>query len=102
MDKQVTIERLVRKVKEYAAGRTKDVKRGAETPRLAALLVQKYGRGLCDATVEIFEDFRAADPISAAVDAETAKIDPLWREHNEERWAGRPADVLASPRLERE
>ncbi|MHB1707538.1 MAG: hypothetical protein ACYCSH_16085 [Acidithiobacillus sp.] len=95
MDEQMVIERLVRQVKDYASGRAKDVARGAETPRLAALLVQKYGRGVADAVATIFDTPRAADPISKAVDEETAKIDPLWREHDRDRWAGRQADVVA-------
>ncbi|WP_233584988.1 hypothetical protein [Aquabacterium soli] len=90
----MAVELLVAQVKDYASDRAKDVARGAETPRLAALLVQKYGRGVVDAVATIFETPRAADPIFKAVDEETAKIDPLWREHNRERWAGRPADVI--------
>lgn len=95
MDEQVAVERLVAQVKDYANGRSKDVARGAETPRLAGLLVQKYGRGVIEAVATIFDSPRAADPISKVVDDETAKIDPLWREHDRERWAGRPADVVA-------
>lgn len=95
MDEQFAIERLVQQVKEYAAGRAKDVARGAETPRLAALLVQKYGRGVVDAVATVFDSPRAADPVARVVDDEAAKIDPLWREHDRERWAGRPADVVA-------
>lgn len=95
MDEQVAVERLVDQVKTYANGRTKDVARGAETPRLAALLVQKYGRGVIDAVATIFDSPRVADLISKTVDEEVTKIDPLWREHDRERWAGRPADVVA-------
>lgn len=95
MNEEIAVERLVQQVKDYANGGAKDVARGAETPRLAALLVQKYGRGVADAVASIFESPRAADPIGKAVDEETAKIDPLWREHNRERCAGRPADVVA-------
>lgn len=95
MDDQMAIELLVRTVKDYASGRAKDVARGAETPRLAALLIQKYGRGVIDAVAVIYGSPRAADPIARVVDEETAKIDPLWREHDRERWAGRPADVVA-------
>ena len=94
MDQQVAVARLVQQVKDYANGRAQDVARGAETPRLAALLVQKYGRGVVDAVATVFDSPRAADPISRAVDDETEKIDPLWREHERERWAGRPADVV--------
>jgi len=101
MNEQIAIERLMQQVKDYARGRAQDVERGAETPRLAALLVQKYGRGVVDACATIFANARTADPISKVVDEETVKIDPLWREHNSERWAGRPADVVAhSPMTE--
>ncbi|MEO9332761.1 MULTISPECIES: hypothetical protein [Gammaproteobacteria] len=94
MDRKIAVERLIQQVKDYANGRAKDVARGAETPRLAALLVQKYGRGVVDAIATAFDDPRAADPISRVVDDETARLDPLWREHDRERWAGHPADVI--------
>ncbi len=53
MDENVAVERLLQQVKEYANGGASDVARGAETPRLAALLVQKYGRGVVDALAVI-------------------------------------------------
>lgn len=95
MDEKIAVERLVQQVKDYANGRAKDVARGAETPRLAALLVQKYGRGVVDAVATVFDNPRSAALIYEVVDEETAKIDPLWEEHNRERWAGRPADVVS-------
>lgn len=76
MNEQMTVDRLVQQVKDYASGRAKDVVRGAETPRLAGLLLQKYGRGMVDAVVTIFDDLRSADAISKVVDDETTKIDP--------------------------
>lgn len=79
------VESLVAQVRSYAESRANDVARGAETPRLAALLLQHYGRGVIDAAGVIFDSLRAADPISAVLDEETAKIDPEWREHNRER-----------------
>ena len=95
MDQQSDIELLVNRVREYARQRASDVTRGAETPRLAAVLLQKYGCGVADAVSTIFDNARAADPISQVLDEETAKIDPDWREHNRERWEGRPADIVA-------
>lgn len=95
MDEEKIVERLVQQVKDYADGRATDVARGAETPRLAALLVQKYGLGMVHAVTTIFGTPRAADRIYKATDDETAKIDPRWREHAQERWNGRPADVVA-------
>jgi len=94
MDENIAVDRLVEQVIEYARGRHNDVERGAETPRLAALLLQKYGRGMADAVALIFETPRAADRIVRQVDEETSRIDPAWREHDRERWAARPADIV--------
>lgn len=94
MDEKIVIDKLVQKVIEYANSRKKDVVRGAETPRLAALLLQKYGVGVIDAVSILFDSPRVADPIYQVLDEETAKIDPQWQEHMKERWAGRPADII--------
>ncbi len=94
MDENLAVEALSRALKNQANGRASDVERGAETPRLSALLLQKYGRGLIDAVQIIFDNRRAADPLSELLDAETAKIDPDWRDHDRDRWAGSPADVV--------
>ena len=91
MNEQRAIELLQAQVRDYARQRAKDVARGAETPRLAALLVQKYGEG-----VVVFDSARSVDPVMSVVDEEVSRIDPLWQEHNRERWAGRPADVVAN------
>lgn len=96
MNEQRAIELLQAHVRDYARQRAKDVARGAETPRLAALLVQKYGKGVVDALAVVFDSARSADPVMAVVDEEVSRIDPLWQEHNRERWAGRPADVVAN------
>lgn len=88
-------EQLVRQLKEYAAGRASDVARGAETPRLAGLLIRKYGLGLVDAVSVVFDGPRAADLIAKAADEEAARIDPFWREHDRARWAMRPADIAS-------
>ncbi len=93
MDKDQTLELLVRQIRDYAAARASDVARGAETPYLAALLVQKYGQGVADAAATIFDNARAADPVSLVVDEEVEKLDPDWRKHDQLRWAARPADV---------
>ncbi|TXI07686.1 MAG: hypothetical protein E6Q76_08210 [Rhizobium sp.] len=54
MDERLAVEKLIQQIKQYAAGRASDVARGAETPRLAALLVQKYGHGAVNAVATIF------------------------------------------------
>jgi len=84
MDEKIAVDALVRRVKDYARGRAQNVSRGAETPHLAALLLQKYGMGVIEAVSVIFDTPRAADPITQVLDQETAKIDPQWREHNKD------------------
>ncbi|KSQ21776.1 hypothetical protein APB26_32880 [Pseudomonas aeruginosa] len=85
---------LLRKLDEYAAGRRSDVGRGAESPHLAALMLQKYGYGLCDAA-EAIEPGGSLVKYSD-VDALVEEIDPNWRENAKKRWAARPADVLVT------
>lgn len=63
---------LIDEVREYPAGRQRDVERGAETPRLAALLLEKYGAGMVRATS--VAGLRA--PLQAEVDRLAADIDP--------------------------
>lgn len=97
MDESTASENLILELREYASLRQRDVARGAESPRLAALLVQKFGLGLSKAVERIYGSPRAADPINSAVDVCVAQIDPNWREHARERWNGRPADVVGAP-----
>ncbi len=85
-------EDILRKLADYAQGRKSDVARGAETPHLAALLLQKYGYGLCDAFGEVFGRGELG-PTYADVDHAVEEIDPDWRENGKKRWAGRPADI---------
>lgn len=94
MEKRVIDERLIEHMREYANGRMNDVKRGNETPKLAALLVQKYGRGMVNAVAIVFDDNRFADSLSRVVDEETTRIDPNWKSHDKERWAGHLVDVV--------
>ena len=96
MESKYIMEQLVWKIQEYAKGRASDVARGAETPKLAALLLQKYGYGIADAVYVLFDNGMDIDKsdIYNVVDKEVAKIDPNWRENAKKRWEGRPADVV--------
>jgi len=94
MDEDAAVGELMEKVRQYAHSRQLDVARGAERPRLAALLVQKYGAGIVDAVALIYGSPRASDQIRRIVDAETALIDPDWRENDRQRWEARPADLV--------
>lgn len=83
---------VLRKLADYAEGRKKDVARGAETPHLAGLLVQKYGYGLCDAFAEVF-GAKFDGPTYGDVDRAVTEIDPQWQENAKKRWAGCPAEI---------
>ncbi|MBW3512046.1 hypothetical protein [Janthinobacterium sp. NKUCC06_STL] len=78
----------------YAASRKRDVARGAETPELAALLVQKYGYGLAKAVRLAAElaDHPLPDLI-ADVDRAVAEIDQDWRVNQVLRFESRPASI---------
>lgn len=81
-------------LQEYASGRQKDVARGAETPELAALLVEKYGYGLAKAAVLAADmlDVPCPDLISE-VDRWVRRIDPNATENRQKRWERRPAGL---------
>ncbi|MFJ1470188.1 beta/alpha barrel domain-containing protein [Massilia orientalis] len=87
-------ERVVDELRDYAAKRKNDVRRGAETPELAALLVEKYGEGLVKA-LHIAEDLLdvSASRLRAEVDRLVLEIDPDAEENRKRRWASRPAGV---------
>lgn len=92
-DKEIIIEKLILKIKEYAKGRKSNVIRGAETPILAALLLQKYGIGIIEATAIIYDSPRITDQLYRILDEEVFQIDPDWEEHGRKRWEKRPANL---------
>ncbi|MGH9159618.1 MAG: hypothetical protein ACRD2X_06490 [Vicinamibacteraceae bacterium] len=78
------IERdVIEEIRLYAQGRARDVARGAETPELAALLVDKYCQGMAKAL--------HIAGVDSAVRAEgerlVREIDPEFDAHRESRWA---------------
>lgn len=89
---QFSTYRLARYILDYATGRASDVARGAETPHLAALLLQKYGLGIV-AAADVTLGIQANITLRKILDKEVAQIDPQWQEHAKERWAHAPADV---------
>jgi hypothetical protein len=95
VDQESAVDMVIRRMKGYAEGLSHDVARGTKTPRLAALLLQQYGRGLEDATTVFLSNIRSSALIGRVVNKEVCKIDPEWGEHDRELWAGRPADVIA-------
>lgn len=73
-------------LRSYAESRRHDVDRGAETPDLAALLIDKYCEGLAKALwiAGIDSDVRQEG------NRLCREIDPAFDEHRETRWAARP------------
>lgn len=87
--------RLTQLVQAYALGRENDVARRGKTARLAGLMVQVYGRGLVAAAQELLDRRGDTAQVAYAVDEATARIDPQWREHDQELLAGRPAELVS-------
>lgn len=82
---------LIAAFKEYAEGRKREVARGAETPALASLMIEKYGYGLIKAA-EVLE-VSELNLLTAEVDRLVAEIDPQHRKHQQYRWESRPAGL---------
>lgn len=93
MENAFIVEKMIQQIRQHAKDRAKSVTRGAETPHLAGLLLQKYGQGVIDTINELYSTPRASDEIYKVLDEETAKIDPEWKIHNKQRWSGHPADI---------
>lgn len=85
-------QQTISEIEGYAASRRNDVARGAETPELAALLVDKYGAGLAKALQIVGVD----SGVQAITDRLVRSIDPNFDEHRTARWAARPAGVAVS------
>lgn len=85
-----SIERqVIGEIQGYAESRRSDVARGAETPELAALLVEKYGEGLARALHIAGLDSQ----VHREVDRLVREIDPAFEQNKNARWAARPAGV---------
>lgn len=83
--------RLLAELRLYANGRKTDIARGAESPALAGLMVEKYGYGLMKAA----DVMGVADVhlLTAEVDRLVNEIDPQHRKHQQYRWDSRPAGL---------
>lgn len=88
---QSPLGRLIAEARAYAQERKADIERGAETPALASLMVEKYGYGLMKAA----EVLAMADShlLTAEVDRLVIEIDPQHRKHQQYRWESRPAGL---------
>ena len=80
---------------DYAGSRKKDIERGAETPRLASLLTEKYIMGQLK-TLEIISHSldRAMPKLTFSIDDIVLDIDPNFKEETKLRWEAKPADLI--------
>ena len=86
--------RISEEIRGYAASRKKDVARGAETPELAALLVEKYGSGLAKAAGFVADLLDApASDLLTDVNRLVLEIDPKAAENRDRRWQARPVGL---------
>jgi len=87
---QSPIRQLIAEIRIYADGRKSDVARGAETPALAAVLVEKFGEGLAKAAHVFGSD---NSDLTREVDRLVREIDPQYRKHRQYRFDARPAGL---------
>lgn len=85
---------LIQHIPEEAKSRSDAVRLGAETPKLAALLLHKFCRGAIGAFSIASDDSSAVYEASNVLDSELFQLDPSWRENDRQRWAACPADLV--------
>lgn len=85
---EVWEHRLLEEIRTAAQGRMADVARGAETPALAAALLDKFGWGISQAARAIGLDERN---LQGEIDMLVRRVDPDFDEHRRARWAAKPA-----------
>lgn len=94
MDHDELTGALIQHILEEAKSRSDAVRRGAETPRLAALPLHKFGRGAICAFSIVSDDSSAVRAASNVLDSELFRLDPGWRANDRERWAACQADLV--------
>jgi hypothetical protein len=85
------VGRLIADMNEYAKGRKSDVARGAETPALASLMVEKYGYGLAKAASIL--GVADSNLLMAEIDRLVLEIDSEHSKHQQHRWQSKPAGL---------
>ncbi|WP_298434849.1 hypothetical protein [Ottowia sp.] len=87
---RTAIERdILAEVRNYAESRMRDVARGAESPELAALMVDKFCEGMAKALHIAGLD----SAVQREGDRLVREIDPDFDAHRKARWAARPASL---------
>jgi hypothetical protein len=82
---------LIEEIQRYAGKRVHDVTRGAETPALAALMVEKFGEGLVKAGYLL--GVERADALRHEIDRLVREIDSEYPAHLQCRFEARPAGL---------
>ena len=82
---------LIEEIQRYAGNRAQDVTRGAETPALAALMVEKLGEGLVKAGYLL--GVERADGLKHEIDRLVREIDVQYPKHLQCRFEARPAGL---------
>src|ERR1700675_4673485 len=82
---------LIEEIQRYAGNRVNDVARGAETPALAALMVEKFGEGLMKAAYLL--GVERCDDLKHEIDRLVREIDPQYPTHVQYRFEARPAGL---------
>jgi hypothetical protein len=86
-----SIHALIEELQRYAGNRSHDVSRGAETPALAALMIEKFGEGLAKAAY--FLEVEGAVELDREIDRLVRHIDPQYPKHLQYRFEARPAGL---------
>lgn len=88
-----SIERVAARLHEYSLQRQADIARGAQTPRLAAMLMQTYGLAMIDAAQDVFGQVHVRTELQRHLNEQTDSLDPSWRDSIQARLNLRPADI---------
>jgi len=83
-------EALKKAIRDYSAERAKRVALGYETPRLAALLAQKYIDGVINTAMLLGHTSKG---LYECMDETVSELDPDWKPNMSKRWNRRPADL---------
>jgi hypothetical protein len=82
---------LIEEIQRYARNRAQDVSRGAETPALAALMIEKFGEGLVKAGHLL--GVERVDALKDEISRLVRVVDAQYPKHLQYRFEARPAGL---------